>query len=55
MPKTTKKQKGGKRPLNLYFQAMLKAKRSGEKMFTYKGNKYVGQRHNKLGMIYRKA
>tara|TARA_B100001123_G_C14495837_1_gene704259 strand:- start:138 stop:461 length:324 start_codon:yes stop_codon:yes gene_type:complete len=44
----------GKRPLNDYFKAMLKAKRSNRKSFTYKGNKYVGHKHELLGMIYKK-
>jgi len=53
--KTTKKQTGGKsRPLNLYFQTMLKAKKSGDQSFMYKGNKYIGRKHDKLGMVYKK-
>ena len=53
--KDGKPQKGGKTKMNAYFTAMLAAKKSGAASFEYKGNKYVGKKHDKLGMIYKKA
>ena len=50
----TKKQKGGKRKLNAFFKAMLEAKNSKAKSFSYKGKTYVGKQHKRLGMIYKK-
>ncbi len=50
----TKKQKGGKRKLNAFFKAMLAAKKSKAKSFSYKGKTYVGKKHHRLGMIYKK-
>ena len=50
----TKKQKGGKRKLNAFFKAMLEAKKSKAKSFSYKGKTYVGKQHKRLGMIYKK-
>jgi hypothetical protein len=49
------KKKGTKRKLNAYFKQMLQAKRSKAASFVYKGKKYVGTAHKRLGMIYRKA
>jgi hypothetical protein len=51
----TRKQKGGKRKLNAFFKAMLDAKRSKAKSFKYKGKTYVGKKHHRLGMIYKKS
>ncbi len=50
----TKKKKGGKRKLNAFFKAMLDAKKSKAKSFSYKGKTYVGKEHKRLGMIYKK-
>lgn len=44
-----------KRKLNAFFKKMLEAKKSKSKSFTYKGNKYVGRTHKRLGMIYKKV
>ena len=49
------KKKGTKRKLNAYFKQMLEAKRTKAVSFMYKGNKYVGRSHKRLGMIYKKA
>ena len=46
------KRTGSKRPLNAYFKAMLSAKKQGLSSFVYKNKKYVGRKHDKLGMIY---
>ena len=43
-----------KRPLNAYFKQMLAAKKLNKSSFEYNGNTYVGERHEHLGMIYRK-
>ena len=48
------KKKGGKRKLNAFFKAMLSAKKSKAKSFSYKGKTYVGKKHHRLGMIYSK-
>ena len=50
----SRKQKGGKRKLNAFFKAMLEAKKSKAKSFSYKGKTYVGKQHKRLGMIYKK-
>ena len=50
----SRKQKGGKRKLNAFFKAMLSAKKSKAKSFSYKGKTYVGKKHHRLGMIYSK-
>ena len=50
----TRKKKGGKRKLNAFFKAMLEAKKSKAKSFSYKGKTYVGKQHKRLGMIYKK-
>ena len=50
----SRKQKGGKRKLNAFFKAMLEAKKSKAKSFSYKGKTYVGKEHKRLGMIYKK-
>ena len=43
-----------KRGLNAYFKLMLDAKKKGLASFMYKGSNYVGKKHAKLGMIYKK-
>ena len=53
--KKRKTRKGKKRPLNAYFKLMLSAKKKGLASFKYKGKTYKGKKHNRLGMIYRKA
>ena len=55
-----KSQKGGKRKMNAFFKQMLAAKRAGKTEFTYtkkggKSQRYVGRKHARLGMVYRKA
>lgn len=50
----SRKKKGGKRKLNAFFKAMLSAKKSKAKSFSYKGKTYVGKKHHRLGMIYSK-
>lgn len=50
----TKKKRGKKRKLNKFFALMLKAKKSGAKSFKYNGKTYVGKKHKRLGMIYKK-
>ena len=50
----TKKKKRRKRKLNKYFALMLAAKKKGLASFKYKGKTYVGRKHNRLGMIYKK-
>lgn len=53
------KQKGKKhktkRKVNKFFSEMLKAKKAGKPSFTYNGKLYKGTKHNKLGMVYKKA
>jgi len=49
------KKKRSKRKLNAYFKKMLEAKRTKATSFLYKGNKYVGRSHKRLGMIYKKG
>ena len=44
-----------KRPLNGFFKLMLKAKRNGDESFVYNGQTYKGKKHDKLGMVYKKA
>jgi hypothetical protein len=53
--KRSVKKSGSKRKLNAYFQKMLQAKRTKASSFIYKGKKYVGRSHKRLGMIYKKA
>ena len=53
--KRTPKKNPTKRKLNLYFKKMLQAKKSKASSFMYKGNKYVGKSHKRLGMIYTKG
>ena len=50
----TKKKRGKKRKLNKFFALMLAAKKKGLKSFKYNGKTYVGKKHNRLGMIYKK-
>ena len=57
MKKAAKKsmKKGGKRPLNLFFSSMLKAKAAGAASFTYNGKTYK-KKAGKNGMVfYKKA
>ena len=44
-----------KRKVNEYFKMMLEAKKAGKPSFIYKGNTYKGTKHEKLGMVYKKA
>ena len=54
--RTRKKgKKGKKRGLNGFFKLMLDAKKKGLASFKYKGKTYKGRKHNRLGMIYKKA
>ena len=53
-------QKGRKRKMNAFFKQMLAAKKAGKASFIYtkkggKPTKYVGKKHARLGMIYKKA
>lgn len=43
-----------KRKLNAYFKQMLSAKKQGLSSFSYKNKTYFGQKHPRLGMIYKK-
>jgi|TARA_R110000824_G_scaffold144586_1_gene312558 hypothetical protein len=43
-----------KRKMNDYFKAMLKAKRSNAKSFTYKGSTYVSKKTKTGMLIYKK-
>lgn len=58
--KSKKSCKGGKKmgckkkPLNPFFKMMLSAKKNNKPFFMYKNKKYVGRKHDKLGMIYKK-
>lgn len=52
--KNLSKGKTKKRPLNEFFKKMLKAKKEGAKSFKYKRNTYLGRKHPKLGMVYKK-
>lgn len=55
MKKTSIKTKSkSKRPVNKFFKIMLDAKKNGKKSFKYNGFTYVGTKHDKLGMIYKK-
>ena len=47
--------KSRKRTLNGFFKLMLKAKKNGDESFVYNGHTYKGKKHDKLGMIYKKA
>ena len=49
-----KSRRSRKRPLNAYFKKMLAAKKAGDLSFEYNGNTYVSERHERLGLIYRK-
>lgn len=44
-----------KKKMNAFFTAMLEAKAKKAPSFEYKGNTYKGHKHDKLGMIYKKA
>lgn len=44
----------GMKKLNPYFEKMLAAKRDKLESFEYNGNTYIGSKHDKLGMIYKK-
>ena len=52
--KKSAKKSGGKRALNPYFQAMLKAKKDKAPQFTYNGKVYK-QKTLKTGMVVYKA
>ena len=52
--RTMSKKNRSKRPLNAYFKKMLEAKITKAASFMYKGKKYVGKSHKRLGMIYKK-
>lgn len=58
--KTNKKHKDTvktkkKRKVNEYFKIMIEAKKANKSSFVYKGNTYKGTKHERLGMIYKKA
>ena len=53
--KSKRKSSGKKRKMNKFFQLMLAAKKKGASSFEYNGQKYVGRKHDKLGMVYKKA
>ena len=55
MKKMSMKKSGMKRPLNAFFKLMLDAKKKGLTSFKYNGKTYKGKKHEKLGLIYRKA
>ena len=44
-----------KKKMNAFFTAMLAAKAKKAPSFEYNGNTYKGHKHDKLGMIYKKA
>ena len=54
-PKSKSMRKSRKRPLNGFFKLMLKAKKNGDESFVYNGQTYKGKKHDKLGMVYKKA
>ena len=54
-PKRKSMRKSRKRPLNGFFKLMLKAKKNGDESFVYNGQTYKGKKHDKLGMVYKKA
>jgi len=43
-----------KKKMNAYFTKMIAAKKKGASSFTYNGNTYVGKKHPRLGMVYKK-
>jgi hypothetical protein len=49
------KKHGKTRKINQYFRLMLDAKKHKKPFFHYKGKKYVGSAHPRLGMIYRSS
>lgn len=49
------RRRSGSRKLNAYFKAMLHAKKSRASSFMYKGKRYVGRAHPRLGMIYKRG
>ena len=51
--KSSKKLSGGGKKLNSYFKKMLAAKKANKPSFNYKGKKYVGTKHELLGMVYK--
>jgi hypothetical protein len=55
MKKMSMKKSGMKRPLNAFFKLMLDAKKKGLTSFKYNGNTYKGKKHEKLGMIFKRA
>ena len=53
---SSRKMSGGRsKKLNSYFKKMLAAKKTKARSFNYKGKKYVGKQHPKLGMVYSSA
>ncbi len=48
------KKDGEKKALNPFFTKMLEAKKSGAESFEYNGARYLGTKHPKLGMVYKK-
>tara|TARA_X000000950_G_C13759172_1_gene596043 strand:+ start:167 stop:403 length:237 start_codon:yes stop_codon:yes gene_type:complete len=50
----TMKKKSGKRKLNPFFKLMLDAKKKSLPSFKYNNKLYVGKKHPKLGMVYKK-
>jgi len=54
-PRRKSMRKSRKRPLNGFFELMLKAKKNGDESFVYNGKTYKGKKHPRLGMIYKKA
>ena len=52
--RSSRRRSKSKRKLNAYFKKMLEAKRKGAPSFEYKGNTYVGKKHHRLGMIYKR-
>ena len=46
--------KGGMKKLNAFFKLMLDAKKKSLPSFKYNGKTYVGKKHPKLGLIYKK-
>ena len=49
-----KSRRSRKRPLNAYFKKMLAAKKANKPSFEYNGSTYVGEIHERLGLIYRR-
>ena len=52
--KNKRKSNKKKKSLNKYFKVMLEAKKKNLSSFLYNGQKYIGKKHNLLGMVYKK-